>query len=134
MEIGKRYIFIGVMLLLFILFFIWMGQLSPDPNGFFTTYKKRFSGIIKECTDGMSGSKIIIFKNQYIFIIDDRYKSDTIKDDQLKLQKWGQNLLTYFLQPEDSVFKTKNSDTVFVYRNGTEYIFINRYDNSNNAQ
>lgn len=75
----------------------------------------------------MSGSILATFKDRHRFGIQSSYISDTIKEDQLKLKEWEQKSIIYFLQPGDSVFKTKNSDTVFVYRNNITYTFIDRY-------
>lgn len=123
-----RYLQIIFVLSFFIGFVIWI-QMPFDESESFFTHKKEFSGIVKEITDGMMGSKIVTFNNGAIFNIDSHYKSDIIRDDQIKLQKWEQYSINGLLQAGDSVFKTKNSDTIFVYRNNIEYIFINRYSN-----
>ncbi len=120
------YIFYSIMFSVFIGIFIWSMTLTPDPNGFFSTYKKEYRGIVTKVEDGGGGSVFAIFKDRRRLGIQSSYISDTIKEDQFKLKEWGQKYLTYLLQPGDSVFKTKNSDTVFVYRNNVVYTFIDR--------
>ena len=121
------YIFYGIIFSVFIGIFIWAMTLTPDPNGFFSIYKKEYRGIVTKVESGMSGSILATFKDRHRFGIQSSYISDTIKEDQLKLKEWEQKSIIYFLQPGDSVFKTKNSDTVFVYRNNITYTFIDRY-------
>lgn len=123
----QEYIFYGIIITIIIGFFIWSISLTPDPNGFFSTYKKEYRGIVTKIESGGGGSVFATFKDRRRLGIHSSYISDTIKEDQLKLKEWGQKDLTYFLQPGDSVFKTKNSDTVFVYRNNIVYTFIDRH-------
>ncbi|MFV0537811.1 MAG: hypothetical protein ACK5M3_10610 [Dysgonomonas sp.] len=100
----------------------------------FLAHKEKFSGIVKESSLGVMGSKVVEFENGAIYNIHSFYISDTIKNDQLKLKEWGQKNLTYLLQPGDSVLKTKNSDTIFVYRNKIIYTFINRHSCSDQSK
>lgn len=121
------YIFYSIMFSVFIGIFIWSMTLTPDPNGFFSTYKKEYRGIVTKVEDGGGGgSKLVTFKDRRRLGVHYLYESDFPKEDQLKLEEWKQRSIIYFLQPGDSVFKTKNSDTVFVYRNNVVYTFIDR--------
>lgn len=126
MNINIRYLQIAVIFLAFIAFIVWI-QIPFDKSESFYAHKKEFRGIVKEITDGMMGTKIVMFSDGLVFNIDSHYKSDKVKGDQLKLKEWEQHSIIYLLQPSDSVFKTKNSDTIFVYRKGVEYIFKNTY-------
>lgn len=127
MEVRRLLVITGVVLLFCAIFFIGVELFPLDSSESINSYKDDFSGIVKECDDGMAGSKIVTFEDEKVFNIHSLYESDTPKGDQLKLKEWEQNSITYLLQPGDSVFKTKNSDTIFVYRNDIVYIFINRY-------
>lgn len=123
----QLYIFYGIIFSLCIGLFIWSMSLTPDPNGFFSTYKKEYRGIVTKVERGMKGGKLVTFKDRRRLGVHYLYESDFPKEDQLKLEEWKQRSIIYFLQPGDSVFKTKNSDTVFVYRNNIVYTFIDRY-------
>ena len=89
-------------------------------------YKNSFSGVVIKNRIGMAGTRQILFKDKSTFYIGSSYKSDTVKGEQLKLKRWDQKILNMFLQYGDSIFKHENSDTIFVYRNGIEYTFIDR--------
>lgn len=101
-------------------------NITNDQYPDFFEYKNTFSGIVIKNGIGMAGTRVISFKDKSIFYVGSLYKSDTVKGEQLKLKKWNQKTLNVFLQYGDSIFKRKNSDTIFVYRNGIEYTYIDR--------
>lgn len=115
------------------LFPILMNLIPVDQNRYLSNLKKEFRGVVKRNESDFGGARMITFENGTRFSVDPYYKSDTIKNEQLELKKWDQNMLNMFLQPGDSLFKIKNSDTIFVYRNNIEYTFIDRHSSSGNV-
>lgn len=95
---------------------------------YLSNYSEKFSGIVEKSVWGQGGSKRVTFKNKTIFSVESDYRSDTVKDEQLYLKRWDQKILNRFLLYGDSIVKPKNSDTVFVYRNRIEYIFVYRLE------
>lgn len=122
----KKYIIVLFIILVCILIMIQIVNISNNQYPDFFEYKNTFSGIVIKNRIGMAGTRVISFKDKSIFHVGSLYKSDTVKGEQLKLKKWDQKTLNIFLQYGDSVFKRENSDTIFVYRNGIEYTFIDR--------
>lgn len=120
------YVFYGVIVLMAFVFVIFISKIDSDGYSSLREFEKCFVGIVKEKSYGQAGSMIVLFLDKSVFNIGSFYKSDTIKDEQLKLKEWEQNSLNEFLIPGDSVFKPLGADTVFVYRKGIEYIFIDR--------
>lgn len=128
MKKGKvMYCFYGVMIILMIVMMVVAAKEDSEKYPSLHDYKGRFTGVVKEKAMGQAGSMAVLFCDKKVFYIGHLYESDTVKEEQLKLKEWEQNSLNSFLQYGDSVSKPKDSDTVFVYRKGIEYIFIDRY-------
>lgn len=100
---------------------------SASREVYLSNYKNEISCFVLQNKMGSAGSRIIQFEDGLVLYISPDYKSDTTKYDQIKLKKWHQRSLNKFLQRGDSIFKRQNSDTVYVYRNDIEYIFINKF-------
>lgn len=124
----KTHIIYAIAILIFISGLPLLLYFFGNRDTLFYDYKNEFSGIVLKSTYGSMGSRVITFKNGFCFDVDPYYKSDTIKGEQLKMKEWNRNLLSMFLMYGDSIFKTQGSDTVFVYRKGECYTFINRYE------
>lgn len=130
MKKKKEYIIYAIAILFFIsgppllLYFLKNRDVS-----FFDYYEKEFSGVVVKNSFGPAAAKRITFRDGTIFNISSSFTSDTIKREQLRMKEWDRNLLSKFLMYGDSIFKPQGSDTVFVYRKGIEYIFIDRSHN-----
>jgi len=89
-------------------------------------YQEVFSGIVTDISIRSGGSISVTFNNGEYFHLSQFYLSDTVKNEQLYLKEWDQNSLNIFLHSGDSIYKPYDSDTIFLYRKGIEYIFIDR--------
>lgn len=124
-ENMKKYIYtIIVFLVIFLMFYL--SKIESERFPYLSDYNEKFSGIVEKNVWGQAGVKRIAFKDKTIFYVESSFISDTVKGDQLILKRWDQKILNRFLLYGDSVAKPQNSDTVFVYRNQIEYVFVNR--------
>ncbi len=122
------YFFCGIITLSLFGLLVHKISFSHNEENYLHKYNKDFHGIITKKETGTGGNRFVSFDNGYTFIIISYYRSDIVKDEQLKLDdKWFRNSLNMFLQYGDSIFKRSHSDTVYVYRKDIEYVFINRF-------
>ena len=123
------YFFCGIITLGLFGLLVYKISFSHKVEDYLHNYNKDFHGIISKNETGTGGNRLVSFDNGYTFIIISYYRSDMVKDEQLKLDdNWFRNSLNIFLQRGDSIFKPQSTDTIYLYRKGIEYIFINKFD------
>ncbi len=74
-------------------------------------YKKEYSGIVKSKVISRANS-LIFLNEEKLFILDSRHKKYSPPD------------LDTFIAKGDSLIKSANSDTLYIYRNNKQYSYI----------